>query len=68
MKISVKRKVNKSCFCDVEIGDVFLYDDKYYMKIQNTCGRNCVCLSDGLTCCLFNERCVEKVESELIIT
>lgn len=72
MKISDKR-MKCTEFEDLKIGQVFLYNDKFFMKTTDSYCEddkhdNSVCLSTGELDCFDDETQVMPVNAELIIT
>lgn len=70
MTITEKDRPKQTNFGSLSNGDLFRYEDEYYIKIstEDTDGANCVHLEDGLTLYvdLYDE--VQKIEKyELII-
>ena len=69
MKIA-RASNNKMLFQELLHGDVFMANDKYYMKAfsnTNNNDDNAVCLSEGRMCCFCGSQVVYLVDCELVI-
>lgn len=74
MKINDKRSVSQVTFGSLEVGDVFVDEGEFYIKINQLDGGtrniaiNSICLETGLEAGFVDFRMVEKVNAELVIS
>jgi hypothetical protein len=70
MEVVNKSSMGNTQFGKLEIGQVFQYKDKYYMKIMNsTCSPdNAVSLTDGELCVMHKANPVFKVNARCEVT
>ena len=69
--MKIKHSNNNSCyFSNVECGDVFVYNNVYYMKTEYMCTINCnaVNIASGTFCHFEDTDKVKFVDCELVIT
>lgn len=54
-------------FCDVKVGQTFLYDNELYLKTTYINNLNAVCLSKNHLSLFSNYTCIFLVEAEVIL-
>ena len=64
MKVTEKGRAEQRNFGSLSNGDLFRYEDEYYIKISNddTDGANCVYLENGTTFYMDDYETVEIIE------
>lgn len=72
MKINDQRTFKDLCFEDIEQGEVFICEERFYLKTATIrtnygCSCNAVDLSTGELCCIYASTPVSKPECELIL-
>ena len=74
MKIKGLRKQNVVNWCEIKVGETFIFNDEVYMKTKYKeteypyCEKiNCICLNDGEFDYFENESFLEVVDGEFNI-
>lgn len=70
--MNIIRKENEShLFCEVDVGEVFEYDDSIFMKFGETSSDcpacNAICLEDGIVSCFIGNEEIRPVNADLVI-
>lgn len=66
----IKEKNKSRLFCEVDIGEVFEYDNSIFMKFGETsdCSTcNAICLEDGIVSCFLGNEEIRLVNADLVI-
>ena len=61
--MNIVKKRNRTTYRELDIGDVFLFDNDYYMKTQN----NSIRLCDGVGCFVGDCKTVDKMKAIIYV-
>lgn len=70
--MNIIRKENKNhLFCEVNVGEVFEYDDNMFMKVGESSSdchtSRAICLENGLITCFLGNEEIQPVNADLVI-
>ena len=67
----IKKKNGYHLFCEADIGGIFEYDNRVFMKFRGIASDghiyNAICLEDGIVICFMGDETIQFIDADLVI-